>query len=231
VLVDYAMPEMNGINFCKEINSRKIYRLMLTGEAEYAIAFDAFNHRVIDQFIRKDANDVIALIIKYVSENEKYAFEAESFQVAALLAEQQKISFQEYCLFDPTFIAHFNSIIQFKAICEYYLYDAHGSYLLIDKFGNKNYYLVRDDQYIEKTIATCEKKNLPPQVIAALKSREKLLLVDNPEEIPSDWQKRLFSIDGHFNGVKKYYYAFSSELPFDEIKYNIYSYDAYLHNE
>ena len=56
VVVDFAMPQMNGEEFCRKLgqlkgNSVKI--IMLTGEADEEMAVRLFNAGVIDKFLRK----------------------------------------------------------------------------------------------------------------------------------------------------------------------------------
>lgn len=58
VLVDYAMPQMNGIDFCRHISDPHIKKILFTGVATEAVAVDAFNNGIIDQYIRKHEHAV-----------------------------------------------------------------------------------------------------------------------------------------------------------------------------
>lgn len=58
VLVDYAMPQMNGLDFCKSISDPHIKKVLFTGVATEAVAVDAFNSGLIDQYIRKHEHAV-----------------------------------------------------------------------------------------------------------------------------------------------------------------------------
>jgi len=51
VIVDYSMPLMNGIEFCKKIAHLPVLKIMLTGHADFKLAVDAFNHGIIDKFL------------------------------------------------------------------------------------------------------------------------------------------------------------------------------------
>jgi CheY-like chemotaxis protein len=53
VVVDYAMPHMNGIEFCRKIQHIPCKKVLLTGNADEKIAVEAFNNHVIDFFIKK----------------------------------------------------------------------------------------------------------------------------------------------------------------------------------
>lgn len=58
VIVDYAMPQMNGIEFCEQIDSPHIKKVLFTGVADEEVAVRAFNEGIIDRFIRKSERDV-----------------------------------------------------------------------------------------------------------------------------------------------------------------------------
>ena len=52
-VVDYDMPEMNGLEFCQAINNPYIKKILLTGKADERVAVEAFNRGIIDRFIMK----------------------------------------------------------------------------------------------------------------------------------------------------------------------------------
>jgi CheY-like chemotaxis protein len=41
--VDYAMPTMNGLEFCRKVNDEFCQKILLTGEAGSSLVIDAFN--------------------------------------------------------------------------------------------------------------------------------------------------------------------------------------------
>ena len=45
VVVDYFMPEMDGVTFCRRLNNPSIGKILLTGRAEDSVAIEAFNFR------------------------------------------------------------------------------------------------------------------------------------------------------------------------------------------
>lgn len=57
-MVDYAMPRMDGLEFCRRIRNPDIKKILFTGVATEADAVDAFNDGLIDRFIRKSEHQV-----------------------------------------------------------------------------------------------------------------------------------------------------------------------------
>lgn len=53
VVIDYSMPKLNGAELLTCIQELPIYKIMLTGEADEALAVDLFNQKIIDHFIVK----------------------------------------------------------------------------------------------------------------------------------------------------------------------------------
>ncbi len=60
VVVDYAMPEMDGLEFCRRVSKVNPYirKVMLTGKADEKLAVEAFNKGDIHYFLRKDSPDL-----------------------------------------------------------------------------------------------------------------------------------------------------------------------------
>jgi CheY-like chemotaxis protein len=53
VVVDYDMPGMDGLEFCRHIKEPAITKILLTGVATESLAVGAFNDGIIDHYIRK----------------------------------------------------------------------------------------------------------------------------------------------------------------------------------
>jgi len=53
ILVDYNMPGMNGLEFCRQLKSLPAKKILLTGEASEKVAVTAFNEGYIDCYIKK----------------------------------------------------------------------------------------------------------------------------------------------------------------------------------
>ncbi len=62
-IVDYSMPQMNGLDALAALSDWPGLRVLLTGQADEEIAVDAFNRALIDQFLPKQDVDVAARLL------------------------------------------------------------------------------------------------------------------------------------------------------------------------
>ncbi len=80
IVVDYAMPGMNGIDFCTRLEGLPFKKIMLTGEADEHLAVSAFNNGVIDHFIRKDDANFYAVTNQAIREMQAAYFQSFSMK-------------------------------------------------------------------------------------------------------------------------------------------------------
>ena len=65
-VVDYSMPGMDGLEVLAELREWAGARVLLTGQADEQLAVQAFNRRLIDQFIAKQAPDISRRLVSAV---------------------------------------------------------------------------------------------------------------------------------------------------------------------
>lgn len=128
LFADYSMPSINGIEFCKEIESKHLQKVMLTGEASNELAIAAFNKGIINKFILKSSIGFLNVIMKNIQELQQNYFTILT-DIGLSKSNNNILSTIE----DPVFIDVFNMICKRNQIVEYYLLDDQGSYLLLDK--------------------------------------------------------------------------------------------------
>lgn len=59
LVIDFSMPQMNGVEFCAAVRDLPCKKILLTGQSDESIAIDAFNRKLIDSFIEKRDPDAI----------------------------------------------------------------------------------------------------------------------------------------------------------------------------
>lgn len=205
IVVDYAMPGMNGLQLAKLVKDVDVHVkvIMLTGQADLNLAIQAFNNHDIDQFILKDNQDFSnALNQSIASLQQQYFFEQSENIVAALSANHQSL------LANHIFARFFQLFCLDHQIQEYYLADSTGSFLLVDIDGRASWLVVCsqeavDDYYdLLNDVALSEAANF-------LKSKKKIpfLLTDDQLRLPAtEWLPFLHPASP-IPGLLGYFYA------------------------
>ena len=72
-VVDYKMPEMNGLDFCRALHHHPAAKILLTGVADEEVASEAFNNGEIDSYVRKGDPEALDKIWAYAHQHtERY---------------------------------------------------------------------------------------------------------------------------------------------------------------
>ena len=174
LVIDYAMPEMNGLELAKKIRSEShlpVKIIMLTGEADQATAIRAFNDKLIDRFMVKSAPDYIETLLVYIQELHLDYFEGVSNLILGASAEINKAVRN-----DPAFIRLFREVIERHHITEYYLVEEPASYLLLNDKKQPFWLLVATEEDVQTTLELArDEEDVPQPIIQALEKREKLV--------------------------------------------------------
>jgi CheY-like chemotaxis protein len=205
IIVDYKLPEMTGLELCKELQNTSAKKILLTGEANHDKAVSAFNHNVIDRFIRKDSTSLTNEITSYVLElQQQYFIEKTRCLVSHLEAENSLPST------DLNFKKLFQEICYSNSIKEYYLIDKNGSYMLIDENNQRKYLIVHTDRTLDFFIDQNNDANNIKEIINSINKREKIpffgVNIESWHIESSNWNKYLYKPE-IFNGREKYFWT------------------------
>lgn len=139
VVFDYNMPEINGIEVCKKLKNLPFKKILLTGDVTDEKAVDAFNHGLIDKFIKK-SHDVADQLFRYIDElSQLYFYDRTKYLMSTL--ENSRSSF----LTDPDFIKFFHGWCNKNKITDYYLINRHGSFLTKDVNSKLSYFITMSE--------------------------------------------------------------------------------------
>lgn len=213
-LVDYSMPGMNGVEFCRQLKNRDIKKIMLTGEADYNIAVQAFNEGIIDKFIMKGSADMISEVNKAIVEMQlQYYLNLSRLLTVAL--ENNQAAAPSF-LNDEEFGEIFYKIIEKNKIIEFYLLENSGNFLLIDNKNNVNWLVVCDEDQMNfiYQFAKSEHEQEPVEdssnivKIIAKKQKIPFFFLERSYDIPVyEWGPYLHDAIEIQTKTRKYYYA------------------------
>ncbi len=204
IVVDYAMPGMNGLELCKRLQDTTFKKILLTGQADESIAIQAFNDGIIDKFIRKNVPDIGAEVSNAIKELQFIYFQ----QASSIISNTMTIELDS-CIDDPAFKQVFKQICERHHVAEYYLLDSSGSFLLVDNEGQMHTLLTRTEEDMETYIDIAQHENAPAEVLTPLKERQKIPYFQNADEVKTEakqWGKYLHTAST-IKGRNNYYYA------------------------
>ena len=227
VVVDYAMPGMDGITFCEHIKHLPFGRILLTGKADERIAIKAFNDGLIDCYAQKHDPMLAATIKHNIQTLQKRYFQRLSNSLNHILSINGL-----NCLNDPEFFDLFEQIIANHHIVEYYLVDTGGSFLMLDNQANCHFLLVKTDEDLRYYQEMACDTQAPQTVLDKLATGNFLpscLLYDNTHATSPDWSQPLIPLK-QLQGRQHYHYALTNELHGFDLKLEqISPFEVYLH--
>lgn len=165
VLVDYAMPSMDGLEFCRLMEDPHARRAMLTGVADEKQAVDAFNAGLIHRFIPKQQTSAIDALLAFVAELEREYFNHHLARLRTTLALDPP-SF----LVDGALAVHVHRIIQQEHIVEYYLATDPPGFLMLRSDGSVIRLVLMDQASQRHQIELVRRYDAPPDIRRGIES-------------------------------------------------------------
>ncbi|WP_412755090.1 response regulator [Legionella pneumophila] len=224
LVVDYQMPGINGIEFCKKIKEKKIFKIMLTAEADKDTAIKAFNNGLIDKFILKTSENLYPEITLAVDDlTQRYFRELTKNIVNAF--ENSINDLFDNKLYQQLFAS---VLIQAQAV-EYYLVDNSGSFLFLDKDAKPTWLIIRHVKELSDQLDLMRGYELPEQTMAAVTKKEKILFLLSEKEYKkpiAEWTNYLFDAQKLDNN---YFYSITKDHLTGSIDWGrVVSYSSYL---
>ena len=224
IVVDYQMPGMNGIEFCKAArkalpkNNFKI--IMLTGEASHELAINAFNDSIIDHFIQKGTLDLYNTLTTAIADLKFENFQDVSGYVAnSFINSNHALS---SFLYTEIFATFFKDILKKYRISEYYILSNLGDFLMITHDGKLCYFMVRDDQTFHDLIRFeveqeywSEPSPEATLLFESIQRKEKIPFLWGLKDLPEFMDWPLYPVESQPAGKGSLYYAFIQDDPLD----------------
>lgn len=220
ILVDYAMPGLDGVEFCSKIRSSNIQKVLLTGVADEKIAIEAFNNGYINRFIKKGSPNLMETIVDDINKSIYQYFSIYTSDLIKYLPEREKTHLK-----DPIFASFFFNTCLNKSYIEYYMLDTFGSYLFLTQDGRASFLSVMPESEMSRIIEVgVDSGEISDETLTGLQSREYMLVShDRSGLLPpiSEWGKYLRPAR-KLEGYQTYYFSFADgsalDVDFDRIE-------------
>ena len=207
LVVDYAMPEINGVEFCQKLKEKKLFKIMLTAEADQALAVKAFNEGLIDKFILKTAENLYSELHAAVHELTQRHFKELTKNL--VLWDDGSLN----ALFaNPAYLQLFSKILKQAQAVEYYLVDNSGSMLFLDENAKPTWLIIKHKKELDEQVDLLDGYELPKQVMDSVRNKEKVLFLLSEEEYKkpvTEWINYLFAAekldDNYFYSITQNY--------------------------
>lgn len=210
ILIDYNMPQMNGIDLCEKIKDGSIRKLIVTGDMDISIAITAFNKGSISKFIPKQTEKFTQTLIDCIKTEKENYFITHSTTILKILTNDTY-----NCLGNSSFIQLFKNLCQEHKTVEYYMIDDNGSFLLLNAEGQPTWFVVRSAQALEDSWVFAEDGKAPKGILDVLRQREKIpfLFSERDQRLPAiQWLPYLQTAKPIPN-IDDFYYAVVTDEP------------------
>lgn len=223
LVVDYEMPDINGIEFCQKVKERNIFKIMLTAEADKDTAIKAFNQGLIDKFILKTNAELYSEITLAIQElTHRYFKEASSSLI------NEHICSLDVLFKNESYLQLFTEVVLKIQPVEYYLVDNSGSFLFLDKKANPTWLIVKHNNELNEQLELLQGYDVPDEIIESVAKKEKILFLLSEKEYKKpidEWVNHMFDSKKLDNN---YHYSIVNGQLSDSIDWDrVVSYSAY----
>ena len=227
VVVDYSMPEMNGLELCTKLSTSTLNRILLTAEADAMIGVEAFNVGLIHHFLKKQSVNLVPQLKLAISQMWQRTLNTKTALLNSVL-DMAAISF----LADPSCQALVQKIAQHHGFVEHYLMVNPDGLLLLRADGSAMRLIIETAAGFQAHLEAAEAADAPQSLLTAL-SHKKILpcFIESgglygPECV--DWERHVYPAECCI-GQEVYYWALA---PADNCidTSQIYSYDDFIYH-
>lgn len=179
VVVDYSMPEMNGLEFLMALKNPFIKKVLLTGQADMELAIKAFNKQLIDQYIDKHDPRLKQILNSAIGSFQEQYFRS-SFK---LITDPIIANNHDAFLTDANFQAFFEEMRNKTECVEYYMVDhPHLGYLMVDARGKRRLLLIFSEHALQEHVERLKEINAPETLIREVSRGDSLPCFDDQAE-------------------------------------------------
>ena len=226
LVVDYAMPQMNGVQLCEALQNIPCKKILLTGQADERVAVDAFNNKLIDQFIKKNDPTAINRLELAINSLKKVFFTEQTSTLKDLLT-RHTYKF----LADAAIASLVEQLYQDYGFIEHYLFPNPSGILFIDFNGIAKLMVVETEASLMAHYEMAQHQNAPRELLASLKSHQLIPFFSDSDGVYDssmhDTWMSYCQPSQLCTGSQNYYWSVF-EFPSHYLQGDIYSYAEFL---
>jgi CheY-like chemotaxis protein len=165
-IVDFDMPSMNGLQFCRALANLPIRKLLLTGCAGVDTGVQALNDGIIDGYIVKQDRALIDALLSGIT-HQKQAFFSDITRPLAAALCWDELGF----ISDPAFAAEFQTIHASRDGTEYYVSSDPPGFLSVSRNGTAEFVVVYDENTLRCHVDVAREAGAEAELVDLLERR------------------------------------------------------------
>ncbi len=229
VLVDYAMPYVDGLEFCERLRDPYARRALFTGVADEKLAVEAFNAGLIHRYLPKQAATAAEAVIAFIGELEREYFNQYLARLKTTLALSPPA-----VLVDPEIAIRVQQLMHDERVAEYYLVNDPPGFLMLRANGSVIRLVLLDDADRQRQIDLVRRCGAPPEIRRGIERGELIGLFsgENPEDYYGEegfpWAEHVVpgrKLNSARNWLEAVVHDAATDIDFDP---TVSSYDTYL---
>lgn len=228
VVVDFYMPHMNGLDFCRALQYLSCKKILLAGPAEERLAMEAMNDGLIDRYVRKHDADAQLQLERQIALMQQAWFLDQERVAHDLLAMHEYSFLQCRCVAEVV-----RQLYQRHGFVEHYVFPQPNGILLIDGAGDAQLMVVETEAGMQAQYEIARDSGAPRTLLQALEQRQVLPFFNHTgrdgmydKAVGSSWQ-RYCREPQVCHGEETYYWALF-ELPPNYLDEQPYTHARYL---
>ncbi len=166
LVIDYSMPQMNGVEFCQAVRHLPCKKILFTGAADEKVAVDAFNRGLIDRYIKKSDDDALDTLEAEILTLQDAFFADQSDTLHTLLAVHHSTFVS-----DPALAALVNQLRDRHGFVEHYLFPSPAGILFYDSEARPSLLIIETDASMDSHYEVARDNDAPPELLGALQER------------------------------------------------------------
>ncbi len=177
VVVDFSMPNLNGLDLSAQLTSPNCKKILLTGVANEKQAIHALNSDLIDFYIGKNEEELANRLEAIVDTlNVRY------FMDLMPLSNHDAVT-QIPFIYDSVFADYFEQVSEDLGAVEYYYVTNPGGFILIDKLGRLSRLIVLTHNDYQVMLEDISKLGAPDDCLNVMRKETHIPLLQNDEGV------------------------------------------------